>query len=331
MNPVPRVAIGIPAFNGARYLGRAIESALAQTHSNTRLFVVDDCSQDDTVATALKFSPKITVHKNERRLGIGANWNRCVSLGRDSDYILIMHQDDLISPDLVERAISLMAREQPLDFVLSRVEQIDDEDRPIERLRDAESEALSGDTVLPGTRWFERLMRGAMPMWGPVGGVARTSLYDRVGLFDESYSYALDLEMYFRMVLESDVGLLCGPVYRWRRHSNQTTARYRKGDRYAEMIRAKQFGYLLAQHSARFDEQALTRLRHSLADDCCQAARRYALADASYAGRYLLEAWSLRKTSVLTADFMSASLRWTWARIFGPTAGGHRRYARTDI
>ena len=329
--PVPSVAIGIPAWNGARFLGAAIASALAQTHNNIRLFVVDDCSQDDTAAVAATYAPRVTLHRNRHRLGIGANWNRCISLARDADYLLIMHQDDLISPDLVKRALGLMAGDRRVDFVLSRVEQIDDQNRPIARLRDAESEAIKDDTVVPGKHWFERLMRGAMPMWGPVGGVARRSLYDRVGRFDESYTYALDLQMYFRMVLASDVGLLGGPVYRWRRHADQATARHHKGDRYAEVLRAKHFGCELAQGSGGFDKGALRRLRHALADDCCRAARRYALADPSYARRYLLEAWALRRTAVLTPDFISASLRRTWSSIFGPTAGGRKRYVRTDI
>ena len=44
----PKVSIVLPTYNGERYLQRAIESCLEQTHQNIELVVVDDCSTDST-------------------------------------------------------------------------------------------------------------------------------------------------------------------------------------------------------------------------------------------------------------------------------------------
>jgi glycosyltransferase involved in cell wall biosynthesis len=46
------VGVAIPVFNGARYLGAAIESVLSQTHPVAEVVVVDDGSADESAAVA---------------------------------------------------------------------------------------------------------------------------------------------------------------------------------------------------------------------------------------------------------------------------------------
>ena len=43
-----RVVIGLPVFNGARHLARALESLLVQSFDEFILVVVDNCSTDAT-------------------------------------------------------------------------------------------------------------------------------------------------------------------------------------------------------------------------------------------------------------------------------------------
>ncbi|MBL8115505.1 MAG: glycosyltransferase family 2 protein, partial [Acidobacteria bacterium] len=46
----PAVDIVIPCFNGERFLGQTLDSALAQTHPAVHVLVVDDGSTDGTRA-----------------------------------------------------------------------------------------------------------------------------------------------------------------------------------------------------------------------------------------------------------------------------------------
>lgn len=45
MNKEPLVSIIMPAYNGEKYIGTAIERILEQTYSNIELMIVDDCSK----------------------------------------------------------------------------------------------------------------------------------------------------------------------------------------------------------------------------------------------------------------------------------------------
>ena len=56
----PKVSIVLPTYNGERYLQRAIESCLEQTHQNIELVVVDDCSTDSTPEIIQSFTTTST-------------------------------------------------------------------------------------------------------------------------------------------------------------------------------------------------------------------------------------------------------------------------------
>jgi len=45
---MPKVSVILPCYNGARLVGQAIESVLAQTYKNFELIIVDDGSKDDS-------------------------------------------------------------------------------------------------------------------------------------------------------------------------------------------------------------------------------------------------------------------------------------------
>lgn len=323
MNFPPKVVIAIPTFNGERYIAAAIQSAQAQTYTRTSIFVVDDCSTDETFAIVSNFAPQVAVHRNTRHLGIGGNWNRCIELSAGADYFFIAHQDDLYDATLIERAIEMLEREPGASFALFPIEQFGEGGRLIRRDWPCPGWGQSReDCALPGVRLFEHLIETRLPM-GP--GVFRHSLCAQLGGFDETYAYSLDLQFSFRMSLAADGVCVDGSAYRWRRHAGQATARLDKASRYAESIRAKLDGLAAAGRSGRFAPAEMARFRRAVARDCCKAARRYALGDARYARHKLAQALALRPASVMSENFVVALLRTGWSAMFGPTTAGLAR------
>jgi len=115
----PLVSIGIPTFNRANDLRRAITSALSQTYVNLEIIVSDNGSTDDTNGVCLTL---IREHKNIRyqRLeeNVGAIPNFLNVLAASSaEYFMWLADDDWIEPNYVEDCYKYL-RDNP-EFVLA--------------------------------------------------------------------------------------------------------------------------------------------------------------------------------------------------------------------
>lgn len=58
-NAQPLVSIVMPAYNAAEYIEEAINSVLNQNYQEWELFIIDDCSTDETLSIAKKFTLKM--------------------------------------------------------------------------------------------------------------------------------------------------------------------------------------------------------------------------------------------------------------------------------
>ena len=95
----------MPTWNGEPFVADALQSVLAQGYENFELLVLDDASTDGTLDVVSQVrDDRIQVHRNRRRLGLAANWNRCLELAR-GEYVKLFFQDDLLAPDALERLI----------------------------------------------------------------------------------------------------------------------------------------------------------------------------------------------------------------------------------
>jgi glycosyltransferase involved in cell wall biosynthesis len=100
-----RIGIVIPAFNAARWIGTAIASVLAQTHTGWSLVVVDDGSIDDTADVVGGFhDPRIRLMRQANR-GVSAARNAGFDvLSPDTkDAVLFLDADDWLACDALSR------------------------------------------------------------------------------------------------------------------------------------------------------------------------------------------------------------------------------------
>jgi cellulose synthase/poly-beta-1,6-N-acetylglucosamine synthase-like glycosyltransferase len=110
------VSILIPSFDAAAWVGDAIESALAQTHPEIELVVVDDGSTDDTPAVLERFGGRVRWERGPRR-GANAARNRLLELSRGA-WLQYLDADDLLLPEKVARQLEA-AQEAGADLVAS--------------------------------------------------------------------------------------------------------------------------------------------------------------------------------------------------------------------
>jgi glycosyltransferase involved in cell wall biosynthesis len=106
-----KIAIGLLLWNDEKYIARAIESLLGQTHRDFRLLIVNDCSSDSSLAIAREYAAKddrITCFENARRLGIAGNSRRAFELAGDVDYFAWAAGHDEHQPDWLTQMIGAL-------------------------------------------------------------------------------------------------------------------------------------------------------------------------------------------------------------------------------
>lgn len=104
----PLVSIIMPVYNGARYLGIAIESALAQTYKNFEVIVVNDGSDDGgaTASVISSFGDRV-VYLYQPNGGVSSALNLGVSKMKGEYFVWLSH-DDMLLPDYLEKQIAFL-------------------------------------------------------------------------------------------------------------------------------------------------------------------------------------------------------------------------------
>lgn len=102
----PLISVCVPMYNNGATIERCLRSVLDQDGVNFEIVIIDDRSTDDgaTIAKSL-LRPGDRLIRNESRLGLNANHNKCLELAH-GDYIQFLHGDDW----LLRGALETLAR-----------------------------------------------------------------------------------------------------------------------------------------------------------------------------------------------------------------------------
>jgi len=106
----PRVSIGLPVFNGERYLARAIDSILGQDFADFELIICDNASTDRTpeiCAAYARRDARVRYFRNPRNLGAGPNYDRCFHLARGTYFKWVAH-DDRLALDYLSHTVAAL-------------------------------------------------------------------------------------------------------------------------------------------------------------------------------------------------------------------------------
>src|SRR5918996_6400382 len=104
----PRVTVCIPTRNRARWLAGSMQSVLAQTYEDFVLLVSDNASDDDTPEVVAGFDdPRVRYIRLEEDVGLVGNHNQLLERV-ESEYVLILPDDDLAYPDLLETTVAVL-------------------------------------------------------------------------------------------------------------------------------------------------------------------------------------------------------------------------------
>lgn len=173
----PLVSVVIPVFNGERFLCEAVQSVLDQGYSPFEIIIVDDGSTDGTATVAQSF-PETVRYLHQTNRGPAAARNRGIEQAH-GDLIAFADADDLWPRAKLDLQLPYLTKDQSLEIVMGRIQQV------------LLSETANGQTRAEefGEATFSVNLGCA---------VIRKSVFDRIGLFDETMRYSEDVDWFMR-------------------------------------------------------------------------------------------------------------------------------------
>jgi len=125
----PRVSIGMPVYNRDKYVAASIEAHLNQTYGDFELILTDNCSTDRSEEICRDFAAKdsrIKYYRNPSNLGAAGNYRRCFELA-NGEFFRWTPSDDLVSLNLLERAVDILDHDPSVFVAYPRTKLIDAE------------------------------------------------------------------------------------------------------------------------------------------------------------------------------------------------------------
>lgn len=111
--PTADLTVVLGNYNHARYLPRSLDAILAQSVRPREVLVLDDVSTQDNSLEVLegyaRRDPIVRVIRNEKNLGVVANYNKGIRLAK-TEFVLLAAADDYTLPGFIEKCATQLER-----------------------------------------------------------------------------------------------------------------------------------------------------------------------------------------------------------------------------
>lgn len=110
MSAAPRLTVGLPVYNGEKYLEEALEALLGQSYEDFELVISDNASTDSTGDICRRYArrdSRIRYFRQPRNIGLNPNHNFVVMQATGELFKMASH-DDLWARDLLKRCVAVL-------------------------------------------------------------------------------------------------------------------------------------------------------------------------------------------------------------------------------
>jgi glycosyltransferase involved in cell wall biosynthesis len=223
------VSIVVPCFNHGRFVGEAVDSALAQDWPEVEVVVVDDGSTDAATVAACDAQgrrDRVRVLRTGNR-GLAAARNHGIAASR-GEFLLMLDADDVLVPTFLSRTVPKLLADAKLGIVYTDVEYFG---------------ARRGRWQTPEFDFVELLCRNLMV----ATSVYRRACWDAVGGYDAAMRDGFeDWEFWIAVAERGFAGVrVPEPLFRYRQHHASMLAA-------TQQKRATIYRYIVAKHHATF-------------------------------------------------------------------------------
>ncbi|MFZ2854891.1 MAG: glycosyltransferase [Rhodocyclaceae bacterium] len=208
------VTAAITAYNAAETISNALESAIMQDWPRLEVVVVDDCSTDDTVAVIEAFVRKFNSPDRPVRL-IRMPQNGGVARARNvllnaaaGDFLVFFDDDDVSLPERISRQFARIVEAEKVlgtDLLLchtARMQVFSDGRSHLERTMGCEGDAIPSGRAIVDRILIGRISAGILGSCATCSQMARLSVYQRLGGFDD----------HLRRSEDTDLNIRCGLI-----------------------------------------------------------------------------------------------------------------------
>lgn len=220
----PQVSIGMPVYNGDRFLQQAIEAILAQTFTDFELIISDNASTDKTQEICQFYAQsdrRIRYYRQEKNLGAGWNQSQVVRLSTGK-YFKWAHHDDIFAPQLIEKCALALDNNPTVVVCYPQTIIIDGEGKHVEKYVDNFN--LRSPKPHERFRQYHHLIRYGHRCH-PFHGMMRTDVLQSTPLVG-SYPSS-DLVLVGELVLRGEVYEVPEPLFFKRDHPETSVRAYR--------------------------------------------------------------------------------------------------------
>jgi glycosyltransferase involved in cell wall biosynthesis len=199
-----------------------------QNYDNLIVYVLDDCSSDQTEKQVQKWlsDPRLHYIRHPKNIGRCANYRYAVNELQDSDWMMILDGDDYYTdPNFIKQAIALSKNNGSIAFIQAgHTTYYDDgsqESVAILPNMSADHEIFTGVNYLQ--HWFKT------GFFSHLGIIFNRSKAMACQMYQENISSS-DMESFMRLAKEGAVLVMNSSVGHWRQHANNTSRQLKTVD-----------------------------------------------------------------------------------------------------
>lgn len=228
----PLVSVVVPNYNYAAYLEQRLDSILDQTYKNLEVILLDDCSQDNSVAILSEYKNKDRRIKKliVNTINSGSpfrQWALGLSYAQGK-YVWIAECDDYADIMFVEHLVAILENHEDVSLAFSGSLVVDRNDNLLNQDFDKwtcqQINGTKGYKVLNGLQYASRNLFWSNRVYNASGCIFRKSVYDKIDDYRwRDCLYAGDWLFWFNLCLLGDVIEVYEKLNRFRRQAQSVT------------------------------------------------------------------------------------------------------------
>ena len=179
-------------LNAEGTIRRTIESVLSQTYNNIEYIIIDGCSTDKTIEIINEYKNRISHYISETDEGISDAFNKGINMSTGK-FIQITNADDYLPKDKIEKSIELLQQNLHYAYCFGDIILTD--------------KNYKAQLLIKGDPSYHKVIKYFMPRINHPTVLARKSMYNKYGLFNNKWKIGMDYDWLLRLHRKLEIGV----------------------------------------------------------------------------------------------------------------------------